>query len=148
MRLLVPLSVLSTVLVISTNAAPAPVPIPAVEPKPQLLNDVLQLISNLLNVLDNTLDRLVNPSPTKTPKSVSDVESYLEARYASRPTNLEYISNGLSYSVNGLVVKNLEVEGAAGVTINDSPQGINSFTNTNPPPPAPIYPKLSPSDVP
>ena len=148
MRLLVPLSVLSTVPITPTNAAPAPIPVPVAEPEPELLNDVLQLTKNLLNILNNTLDRLLNPTPTKAPKSVSDIEPYLKARYASRPTNLRYTSNGLSYSANGLVVKNLGVEGAAGATINDSPQGINSFVKTNPPPPAPIYPRLSPSDAP
>ena len=140
------LGALSVVLLsLSINAAPAPKPEPLPEPDPQLL---AVLTSGLTNAINNAKGKLLNPTPTTKPSSTVDVQSYLSARYSARPTNFGYITNGLSYAANGLVANNLGVAGFAGSTTDDSPKGINSFTNNNPNPPIPVYPKVSPSDAP
>ncbi|KAF2713929.1 alpha/beta-hydrolase [Pleomassaria siparia CBS 279.74] len=141
---LISLVVLSiSLLSLSTNAAPAPAPLP--EPDPQVSNDLSSALSSAISSVKAILQ---TPTPTKTPKSVSDVTSYLSARYSAEPTNLGYMSNGISYTLNGLSGNNLSVSGLEGSTIDDSPKGINSFTNSNPNPPIAVYPQVSPSDAP
>jgi hypothetical protein len=132
--------------------APLPVPVPVATPNadPQLLNDILgavgALSGDLLDVLNNTLSRLLVPQPTSTPKSTNDVLTYLTNRYQNKPVG--YINNGLDYALNGLLQNNLNVQGLRGSTINTSPAGINSFKNNNPAPPTKIFPKKNSKDAP
>ncbi|KAF2677062.1 alpha/beta-hydrolase [Lentithecium fluviatile CBS 122367] len=161
MARIIPFGLLATpYLSIFSHAAPAPAPAPAPisapvpaaapAPDPQLLSDVLGaagvLSSDLVAVLNNTLARLLNPQPTATPKSISEVLTYLQNRYQSQPTG--YIGNGLDYALNGLLQDTLNVQGLQGSTINTSPAGINSFAKTNPVPPKKIYPKKDSKDAP
>lgn len=150
MRSLVSSTLLTTSLLsLSSHALPAPAPIaiaepvPVAEADPQLLKGVLSLTGALLDVVGNTLQRLLNAEPITEPQTIDDVLNHLQNRYKNKPTNLGYISNGIDYVANGL-----KVEGVAGSTINDSPAGINSFKNTNPNPLTSVFPKLNSSDAP
>lgn len=139
----------------SAHAAPtpvaAPIPVPVATPEADsgligdLLGAVTSLTSDLLSVLDNTLDRLVNAQSTAVPGSIDDVLDYLRNRYADQPTG--YIGNGFDYVLNGILEQTLDVQGLLGATINDSPAGINSFTNSNPPTKTRIFPKANSKDA-
>jgi hypothetical protein len=146
MRSFASLGVFSVALLsLSINAAPAPKPEPLPEPDPQLLS---ALTGGLTNAINSAKGKLLNPTPTRKPSSIVDVQVYLSARFSAKPTNVGYIANGLSYAANGLVANNLGVAGFAGSTIDDSPKSINSFTNSNPNPPIAVYPKVSTGDAP
>jgi hypothetical protein len=140
---------------VAAAPAPAPLPLPVPEPvavpapDPQLLSGLIGAVGvlsgGLLDNINNTLARLINPQPTSTPKSTDDVLSYLNKRYQNRPTG--YLNNGLDYALNGLFQNTLNVQGLQGATINQSPAGINSFTNS-PPSVGGIYPKKNGKDAP
>ncbi|CAI6336773.1 unnamed protein product [Periconia digitata] len=132
----------ASAIIVLANAAPAP------NPEPQLLSGVLGLTdgvlgltNGILNALTADLNGLLNPQPKATPQSTEDVAAYLQQRYKDRPLDQGFIAHGHDYQLNGLIPQEI-----VGSTINTSPAGLNSFTNTNPKARDTIFPKADNND--
>lgn len=114
---------------------PVPSPVIVRDLDRRLFNPIAGLTGAVEKRLAELATKLADTQPTSTPTSIPDAVATLKSIFGPKPTGI--ITNGLKFLTSGL-----KVDGTDGVTINSPapPDNINSFKNSNPEPPTPVFP--------